>query len=53
MSIRLLILCVGQVGPATMGRNVRSVGLRIRMYSLFCAVIAFCISIDLCNFGNP
>ena len=47
ISTKLLNLCVGQDGPATIGLNFKSIGLRISIYSDCCISIAFFIMDDL------
>ena len=44
---------VGNVGPATVGCSLRSLGSKTSTYSLFCLAVASDIKADLLLFGRP
>ena len=46
-------LCVGLLGPPTIGRNFKSCGWNTSIYSEFCSLIASAIMVLLCIFGSP
>ena len=53
VSINVLRRFVGQFGPASLGRRVKSSGSWTLIYSRFCSSIAFVMTSDLWTLGRP